>query len=86
MQIEVEQRARCFQIAAAVFAQYALMALDISFVATKHYVGVWSSTRCSPRPDGMSREGLSRRDNARADVICRRRHCGRPCGRLGWRK
>jgi hypothetical protein len=34
------QRTHCLQIALAVFAQYALLALDISFVAAKNYAGV----------------------------------------------
>ena len=37
---EAKMRTRCLQIGAAVFAQYALLALDISFVAAKNYVGV----------------------------------------------
>lgn len=40
MKSEAAQRTHCLQIAAAVFAQYALLALDISFVAAKNYVGV----------------------------------------------
>ena len=37
---EAERRTHCVQIALAVFAQYALIALDITFVAAKNYTGV----------------------------------------------